>query len=163
PDWREGDSLDDPRVTRLIERGFDAVPDLIEHLDDRRLTRYREFFLGVSGSSLSTEPYHCRVGDLAGTILGRLSQGQGRRGSAKAQALAWWAEAKAKGEEAYLLAHVFSEDPNDPGYVLDLMRVIARKYPRHLSRIYQRILESPFDLVPDPVAKVIRDSSLSRE
>jgi hypothetical protein len=157
---KEEDSLDDPRVTGLIERGFDAVPDLIEHLDDRRLTRYREFFLTPG---VPAPPHHCRVGDLAGTILERLSQRHVPRGSTKARARAWWAEAKSKGEEAYLVAHVCPRDPGDPGYVYDLVRVIARKYPRQLARMYRKILDGSLDLSSQEVAKTIRDSSLSPE
>ena len=47
----------DPRLHRLAHMGFAAVPALIEHLDDDRLTRsisqgFNNFPPGISGSSM---------------------------------------------------------------------------------------------------------------
>src|SRR5207244_4470161 len=50
--------------SRLAELGFDAVPFLIEHLEDERLTRCYQ-----SGFMLITAGHYIRVGDLVSELL----------------------------------------------------------------------------------------------
>jgi hypothetical protein len=60
---------DDPRVREIADRGFDAVPALLEHIDDPRLTR------AEAHSGLSFNPARLTVGDLCGKILQNLGAG----------------------------------------------------------------------------------------
>src|SRR5262249_15206879 len=94
---------------RLIERGFDAVPALIEHLDDDRLTRYR--YPGFN----NFHGYHYRISHMASDLLEGLAGEKLGEGNMRAvvgklvskdSARAWWAKARNVGEEANMLAHV---------------------------------------------------------
>jgi hypothetical protein len=127
----------DPRYLRLLDQGFAAVPHLIEHLDDARLTRQR--------SVLHAPPFQLVqhvVSDLLEELAGEpLQSGRTRpRALTKADARAWWENARVIGEEKYLLAHVLKDrealGPNDHQLYL-----IAKKYPQHLPAIYRKMLD----------------------
>lgn len=98
----------DPRYLRVLERGFDAVPVLIDHFDDQRLTRSK-----MTGfNNFRAYPRRVReiVSDLLNGIGGdelRLNWLDRQRGGrlTKAAARRWWRRAKDTGEEAYLLAN----------------------------------------------------------
>ena len=93
--------------------GFAAVPALIEHLNDDRLTR-RSVVQGINKTPTS----HQRVGEvvidllqeLAGDELGK-NWLQRRRGYVieKSDAMAWWNKARQEGEQAYFERHVLPE------------------------------------------------------
>src|SRR5262249_9345227 len=80
----------DPRYGRLAEMGFDAVPALIEHLDDDRLSRTVE--LGVFRRSTC----HLRVKDLVRELLGGLAGAElaPSSGLQKEEAQRWWHQAR---------------------------------------------------------------------
>jgi len=96
----------------LVAAGFDAVPQLIEVLDDKRFTRsvgyHRDFYFSHRVS---------RVGQCAQLILSRISgRGfyqrtntngamvkEGKSISAKEQARLWWKEIQTKGEKQVLI------------------------------------------------------------
>jgi hypothetical protein len=152
---------------RLVERGFDAVPALIDHLDDERLTRC----VLEGAAALGVPGRHVRVRGVAGDILCGLAAGDLDRGwlrqqdaaVQKAAARAWWAKARKQGEEKYLLAHVLpagpeAQDPND-----HLLWVIARRYPRRLVGVYRTVLEGRPDVQSGPVAEAVSNSTLPRE
>ncbi len=124
---------------KLAIKGFDAVPTLIEHLDDERLTKaYRQPFNNFPG-------YHYRICDFATDILQNLAGndlGAWRlRGDilGKADAQAWWEEAKKLGEEGYLLRHVLGdEESTRPNWLL--LEIITKKYDKNLPQVYRKIL-----------------------
>jgi hypothetical protein len=135
------------RYWRIAALGFDAVPSLIEHLDDDRLTR------AIMQGFNNFPPWNLRVGDvvsdllegLAGHDIGRnwLRRQQGY-GVEKAEAAKWWAAAGKVGEEAYLLGHVLPADTKEEDRQADvsahLVYVIREKYPRHLPTLYRTVL-----------------------
>jgi hypothetical protein len=163
--WRMGDDrIDDPRIVRLLERGFEAVPDLFEHLEDDRLTRHFK-----DDGNMFLPQRLCFVDELVGDLLSRLSAGALSADCTKEEALAWWGQARAEGEEAYALAHVLDGNrveraawDGDGRFNRSLLLMIARKYPRHLPRLFQRVLD---DLLPEipPFAEAIRKSALPRQ
>jgi hypothetical protein len=91
---------------QLVDLGYDAVPQLIDALEDRRLTR------AVSSNRHSDYPYHVlRIGDCAAAILERIADRSfGSRthmsaqqaGETKKRVQAWWAEFQKKGEKQML-------------------------------------------------------------
>jgi hypothetical protein len=95
-------------VHRLVDLGYEAVPQLIEALDDRRFTRCL-----VESFKATSAPVAMRVGDLAKKILEHLSgrnffarradDGSLVNGSTRQQAESWWAEVHAKGEKKLLI------------------------------------------------------------
>jgi hypothetical protein len=143
---------------RLVERGFAAVPDLIDHLGDIRLTRC----LWVPGCATGTvpPPHYERVGEIVARILGRISAGQVHTGT-RAQAEQWWKQAREVGEEAYWMRHALPRD-TQAGRI-ELIHLIGKKYPHRLPALYRIVLEQRSDLDSSPVAEAIGKSSLPRE
>jgi hypothetical protein len=154
----------DARYWRVAEKGFDAIPALIAHLEDDRLTRGRMEGCNFSGFNL-------RVKHVASDILSGIARDDPSRewvpdpGSLveKADALKWWAEASRVGEEAYVFAHIFpcKADANEMNR--HLLRVLMAKYPQHLPRVYRINLEDRPEMESEPLAWAIARSSLPRE
>ena len=150
---REPDPYDfydqESRFWRVARLGFDAVPALIEHLDDERVTRTQlriVFF-----------PCNIYVQDVVSDILEHLS-GLPHDGSEntidrypgdpiiKKAAKEWWEEAQKVGEEAYLLKYVLpSEDKeriNNNFVNNHQLQLILGKYPKHIPTLYKKMIES---------------------
>ena len=171
---------------KLAELGFDAVPALIEHLGDERLTRTWSLG-GQWGTS-----YSLTVGHLCSRLLLNLSARTigGRHWDAggdrldPAEARKWFERAKKVGEEKWLLEHaippfvgkgieyhegrsvvvgkgaVNHEDRAEP----HIVRVIGAKYPARLPAVYRTMLKKSVEggLLNDYVFEVVA-SKLSRE
>jgi hypothetical protein len=125
--------------------GFDAVPTLIEHLDDDRLTH--------DEASTRTPFRYMRVGHVVSELLNGLA-GQDMietlRSDPKAgpvnkeAAIKWWEEARKVGEERYLLDRIIPQRSNDgfQQYVnKHQLRRIEVKYPKHIPTLYRTILD----------------------
>jgi hypothetical protein len=150
----------DPRILKLEQLGFEAVPALIEHWDDPRLSR------GASPQVMNSRGYLIGVCDAVRVLIRSLA-GDGLRTNKsqfeKDDVLAWWAEARQSGEEAYLVAHVLPADPQAISPAIAMLKIISRKYPRHLSDIYLTILEKRPHIQTFDVAEAIDRSSLPRD
>lgn len=125
---------DDSPAERLVALGFDAVPQLIEVLDDQRFTRsvgyHRDFYFS----------HHVlRVGDCAEHILRRIAGRHfysrnytngamvkdGEAKTIKEEVEAWWKEVQSKGEKQVLIEAVSSGDENASNQAT----LLATKYP----------------------------------
>jgi len=137
----------DPRFRKLWLRGFEAVPTLLKHTEDRRLTR--TYNRGINTSP----PYIVRIASVVADLLVGLAAGSEPFGlhwlpewigprvdCLKAER--WWEQASAIGEEHYLLTHVLPEkDSKDVAPNAHNAVLIALKYPRYLPEIYQEALD----------------------
>lgn len=138
------------RYERLVKLGFEAVPELIKHLNDDRLTRAKSMGHPFVGNS-----WHLRVGEVVGNLLDDLAvqdlmragdeydsrsdsyyRQLGYRVTVKS-ASEWWEKAQKVGEEQYLLDHVLSEGEVNS----HLLTVIEAKYPKHVSSLYRKVLD----------------------
>jgi hypothetical protein len=152
-----------PPYQRLADLGFAAVPALIEHLDDDRLTRT----VLVGFDNFPT--YHRRVGEVVGDLLQELAgeelgkdwlrRRQGYNVD-KADARAWWEKAEKVGEEAYLLQRVLPDGPKDVWPNQHMLNLIAKKYPKHLPTVYRTLLDKRPHMQSWPVAEAVAKSSL---
>lgn len=106
---------------QLVKIGFDAVPQLIEVVDDRRFTRsvgfHRDFYFSH---------YVLRVGDSAQRIIERIASRrfymrtdtnaatikEGEESEVKKRIKAWWADTEHKGEKQVLIEAVEAADRN---------------------------------------------------
>lgn len=144
---------DNPTVRKLLSHGFDAVPVLIDHLDDRRLTRLMAIHGFASSENLT-------IGNVCGILLEAISGtsfplikwlGDGQlnnpvefsaspfsfsqggfgytgpqyRTALKRKAVeAWWNRIKAADEKSYLLTHVFKPQNEDNPKSVSLNRIV---------------------------------------
>lgn len=150
------------RRVRLMALGFDAIPALIDHLEDERLTRMQ-----MRGFN-NLRDWNMSVCDAVGDIIEGFYERRFRPGLAviagerikRDDAKAWWESAKKVGEENYLMKNVFvpprdkgekAEDDTPEGqlaYVKDAMWVrLAAKYPNRVREVYRKLLDLPHDQV----------------
>jgi hypothetical protein len=150
-----------PQALALIERGFDAVPDLIAHLDDHRLTRFDSTGLGSHGFN-----YPFPVGSVCVMLLEGLVGYETRRtwdaeqpddAAWKAKAQAWFEKAREKGEEQYLIENALPAGEWPNRYVL---RVLSKKYPNDLVTLYRDLLEKRRGMQSWPMTDQIARSGL---
>jgi hypothetical protein len=113
----------DTPAHQLVKFGYDAVPQLIDVLEDKRFTRsvgfHRDFYFSH---------YVLRVGDAAQQILERIAGRSfyerrstsgamvkdGAAGKVKEQVKAWYAELQKKGEKRLLEEATLKGDDNSP-------------------------------------------------
>jgi hypothetical protein len=151
---------------KILLFGFEAVPALIEHLEDDRLTRS----IMVGFNNFPSMPR--TVGELAGDLLSDLMGMPGRddwlprqlgHTLEKEKARQWWSEAQKMGEEAYLRAHVLPPGRDAINPHLPHLRIIAHRYARHLPEIYRELLERRPTMESAQVAEALGESTLGRE
>jgi hypothetical protein len=148
--------------TRLAELGFDAVPTLIEHLGDDRLTRYHG--LAVDNS----DGHQYRIGHMASHLLEDLAAGELEEWShhselpaaQKTKTRAWWERTKKVGEEAHALAHVLPTGERWPNE--HLLRIVQKKYPHNLPTLYRTALDRPPQMQGTRVTLALCYSELPR-
>lgn len=155
------------RSMRILARGFEAVPALIEHIDDARLTRY----IAGGGVNLGIWSMHYRVGDAVSYLLVGLvgrpvtddwnTEDEGFTID-EAKLRKWFEEARKVGEERYVLEHVLfpiKESPGSAEINFYQAYLIQAKYPKHLPAIYKKALDSYPRSFPI-FAQVVRDAKL---
>jgi hypothetical protein len=156
----------DERYFRLVRRGFAAVPAMIEHLDDERLTR------SVMHGSDNFPTWMLRVQHVVSDLLQQLagedvSQDWLRRQQGwaveKADAQAWWDKARQLGEEAYFLKHVLPNGDKERWPKHFMLSIIGEKYPGRLPNLYRTVLDERPKVQSWTVAEAVEKSSLSAE
>jgi hypothetical protein len=166
------------RYWRIAKLGFEAVPDLIQHLDDDRLTRAMMIGFNNFGS------WHLRVRDVVGDLLEGLAAEELMRGAngenvgggwlrrqqgypiTVAAASQWWEKARKAGEEPYLLAHVLPADTDRDGNAqvsVHLLNVILAKYPKHIPALYRMVLDKRPELHSGVLAHAVVRCNLSNK
>ncbi|HXD87151.1 MAG TPA: hypothetical protein VN641_11695 [Urbifossiella sp.] len=152
---------DDPYVVdraaywQLVELGFKAVPDLLKHLNDQRLTRSPP----ISLAEWVTVGYLCRkiVMELSGLRFKRDDEASPED---VAKAKAWFQSAKAIGEEKWVASHVLSSVTQ---FQAQNVRLLGMKYPARLAAIYRETLKLPASVEADCFVDGIVESKLPRE
>ena len=156
----------DPRYLKLALLGFEAVPALIEHLDDDRLTR------SVKAGFNNFPTWHLRVGQVVSELFQEIAadqlggdwlKKQKGQGIDRGTAQAWWDRAKPLGEETYLTSHVLPQDDKRGYPYLLALQIIAAKYPARLPEVFTTVREKRPDIQIWYVAKAVTKSALPRE
>jgi hypothetical protein len=148
-DFGIGSVASDPAsYWKLAELGFDAVPALIEHLGDDRLTRAVCVNIDLRSAHRLTVGHLCSrlLYDLSARTIGAAySPALGDRLD-PAEVEKWFERAKKVGEEKWLLDHAVPSDealavvPDGRPETL-VVRVIGAKYPARLPIIYRAMLK----------------------
>jgi len=122
-------------VQRLAEFGYEAVPQLIEALDDRRFTRSMEEVRVTPGAGRDLSPAVLRVGDFAERIIDHITgkrfslvlapDGKQLGGTRRQRAEAWWAEAQSEDEKKALIEAAASGSEDG----IKAARKLVEEYP----------------------------------
>ncbi len=149
------------RYTRLAARGFDAVPALLDHLNDDRLIRATFWYCTRPGT------VYYRVGDAARYLLRALADGTEPKPDARGEDAAlktWWAKARAVGEEKYLVGRAHDAIANGHGPNDVTLCALGARYPRRLDELYRELLDKGPGFPGDgSMAKAVARSELPRE
>lgn len=153
---------------KLIEAGFDAVPALIDHLGDDRLTRADSSALSNSGN----DSYELTVGHVCSRILFDLSKHRiGYETQMEApmradRAREWFEQAKKIGESKWLVPEPVTSHVLDGSTVrrhTAMARAIAVRNPEQMPALYrERLRDEPYAALRDHVDAVVA-SRLKRE
>ncbi len=159
----------DERYNRIANLGFEAVPQLIDHLDDERLTR------STMQGPFPLEMTNLYVGDVVGDLLYDLAGPAMRRPGLpgriyrpeKAEVQKWWETARDLGEEAYLLRYVLPplHKPIPPELSVNIpaARLIGVKYPKHLPSLYRNVLENRPDYNTWELSEIVMKAAIPVE
>ncbi|MCI0702695.1 MAG: hypothetical protein L0241_16570 [Planctomycetia bacterium] len=137
----------DPRYRALLRRGFAAVPALIDHLADERLTRLVRY---TPVFNRLFETYHCRVKDVVLDLLEELAGeplvDDNADGPARVKAVRkWFAEAQKLGEEESIVSRVLG--PKDKTWFRDtLFWLLCDKYPKRVPEVYRDLIDKHREL-----------------
>ncbi|CAN5130725.1 hypothetical protein BH10PLA2_BH10PLA2_34020 [soil metagenome] len=127
---------------QLHLRGFEAVPDLLSHLNDGRMTRgVRPVPSRVDFSLVEPILVQQVVAQVLETLAGisvpsSFSSSMQTSILNKQKILAWWLKVHKQGEEAYLVSQVLKDDRMSLSCRSYLTHLLLIKYPGHLMAIY---------------------------
>lgn len=168
-DWTDPDDRENETnhvaYWKLVELGYDAVPALLEHLKDNRLTRSK-LHDWKSGEYIGV----VRVSQPVESILNQLSGGRfeteyyGVTGDRiiEPKDHRWLEMVRCGGEEAWLLDNVIPEDAEERDQIPNeiILRIIRAKYPQRLKDVYQTVVLHRPIVRSDPITKAILASKL---
>lgn len=157
----------DPRLEAVYRFGFDAIPALLAHLDDDRITRAHHHGVFVH-FNFPCESYDYSVKHLVRDILFRYM------GTVKAQhaaettttqkaedVKAWWADVQKEGEEQYLIRRVLGTKAWETDAHDQLLAVILAKYPKRLPDVIAGLKKADPMWTPlDPFVDALLRSSI---
>jgi hypothetical protein len=180
-----GDATGDPVDVKLIEHGFEIVPTLIAHLDDRRMTRmkygYNSFltvgqacglildrFMGerIDRIDLTAKEREERKNALPGIGMPIFFNNEESLRPLNRDAVKeWWNDARAGSEKDYLLEKLFSNyragiTTHTLGHNAVILKVLAARFPDELKGVYVKALDSKDDLGLPHIIDVILNSKL---
>jgi hypothetical protein len=143
--WARGaEEMKDSPAHRLAKMGYQAIPQLIEVLGDRRFTRSVRFPDGNAIGPLSLDDYASRnvirLGDCADSVIERIARrsfdapddangGTDQNAAArrrKAAIQGWYAELQSKGEKRMVVEAAGRGDDNSPSQG----ELLLEKYPQ---------------------------------
>lgn len=164
-----------PVYASMLERWFERMPLLLEHIEDRRITRCarqacasgREPF--GEGSMLHPGAPPARVGDLVRRLITDVAAQEFRdrrteSGFDVAAARAWWAQTQPIGEEAYLQRNVFRTDEyRDRSLNAPALFLLAGRYPKRFQELYRKLIQEELDGDVDDIAIALHNASLEAD
>ncbi|MEZ6142425.1 MAG: hypothetical protein R3B84_17845 [Zavarzinella sp.] len=155
--------------------GFEAIPVLIKHLDDERLTRARDYDV-KRNPRIKTWKVRDIVCDLLAKLSGNRLPRETESGEIfyeewrtshyrlnKAAVNKWWIETSKKNEADYMAEFVMPPvDKKKEFLYLNtiLLYVIQKKYPNQLPVIYRNLLEKRPEVDSTEIATALMKSKL---
>jgi hypothetical protein len=130
----------DPRYRAILRRGLAAVPALIAHLDDERITRSIRWRQGLNNRQ------NLRVKDFARDILEQVHGGKFEAEDnlpALVEAVAkWFADAHKLGEGKYLAARILGDRESDVYFRAAIFWLLTEKYPERLPQVFREVIDT---------------------
>jgi hypothetical protein len=157
-----GQLCDSSAYKALAFRGFDALPAMIAHLGDDRLTRYP-----ANGGGGFGRMNFLRVKDVVYRLLcdfaGKNLVDTNDIAERTAAAGRWLADAQKIGEEEYIVANVGVRNCTPWDDIL--LPLLVEKYPKRLPEAYRNFMnkQTKWDHLGDPFAKAIVESAIPPE
>jgi len=156
-------TMEDPYY-QLESFGFAAVPALLEHIDDPRLT------CGMTEGFNNFPSWPRRVSDLVSDLLQDLSGGelgadwlkrQNGLGVAIKSARDWWSGAETKGEEPWLAEGAVAKANNDESFPNAChLRILQARYPQRLADVLRAQMKDRPKAQIHPVISALKESRL---
>jgi hypothetical protein len=129
-----------PRYRAILRRVFAAVPALIAHLDDERITRSFRWGNGPDRRE------NLRVRDIARDILEQLHGGEFEAEDnlpALVTAVGkWFADAHKLGEGKYLATRILGDREGDVYFRAMMFWLLTEKYPERLSGVFRAVIDA---------------------
>jgi hypothetical protein len=137
----EGPHPGEAAYWKLVDLGFDAVPALLDHVDDPRFTRHT-YQVAALASGFAPIYAQRTVGQVVQEVLSGLGCGDNPR--------EWWETARRLGEEEWLTRSARPPVPREgeadstrtegwPPHP-NVLRLLGRKYPIRLGEVYRHVL-----------------------
>ena len=153
----------DAGCRKLRDAGLEAVPTLIEHIGDFRVTRCIDNSRG--------EAFHARIADVVAQLLDGLAneefsydvlsrEGRGKRLD-KAHVLHWWATVRGTDALEYLRSHAVVKNAGG-GYTANaaLLHALGQRYPNELAALFKEHVNHAGS---EPLFEALGDSKASDE
>jgi len=155
--------LPEPLVA-LARKGWEAIPALINHLGDRRLTRSVIRPLAEGPHRLIT------VGEVVGILMRELAGDAGLSWTTSPethnfqakQVNAWWAEVQKSNEADYLTSSAVPRLPKETRTYRAITEGLAQKYPQRLPNVYRRLLGERPDVSSRDLVQAISATNLGQ-
>lgn len=135
-------------LAELAQRGWEAMPTLLAHSDDRRLTR--SIVEAWDGSA----PYLPQVGELVGNLVQEFAGDEGQDWErtpndhflASEPVRQWWNKVQSVKEDEYLVDSAVPAAPQATSASDAIVARLAHKYPIRLLDAYRKLLAARPDL-----------------
>lgn len=141
-----GRQSDNPARKALVTKGFEAIPALIEQLDDKRMTNHlMQGFNNFSSYPMTADlVINVYLQSFANDEMDSnwLERQKGYK-SKKEAVEAWWAKASAMGEKEYVRRMTLTKtEKNKRSTGSELLQVANDRYPEFLPEFYTELLGS---------------------
>lgn len=135
-----------PSRKELVLRGFKAIPTLIKHLDDKRMTNHlMQGFNNFSSYPMTADlVINNYIQSFANDEMGSNWLDRQKGYTSKNEAvLAWWTKASAMGEREYVKRYTIREGEEKKIYLSeDLLTISEARYPELIPQFYVDILKT---------------------
>jgi hypothetical protein len=152
-----------PEILAVVDAGFDAIPALLKHLSDVRVTRAVIHANGGGGFEpvRPPAPSVLTVGALCNSILrAYANQDYEDPGQFAKHAAEWWVEAKSKGEASYFAEQMTHMIYGNAAYVTT--RAYTRRHRNTFSKLFLAALAKQY-AVADTLVWEIREAPISNQ
>lgn len=144
-------------VEAIVDLGYSAMPALIKHFEDPRLSR------GVFQSSFGTYSSYVTVGEICTNLAREMAgmRAQSDTEHEKNEVKVWWSNVSSRTDKNMYLSALSKGDANGPSEAV--LRNVSKRYPDLLSPVLDDILKNRKQQYTWGLLQAMKDSSLDRK